>query len=236
MKLTNCPICGKGVKRVSQTAFCKCGWQKSFNKKQIQKMEHKTVKSLFIMGTILMGLIVYVNNWGASSLSIVPLKVSQWTGNLNPKSFAKLQYVCMKLKRYNCVESAQTSFYRSSGNLTILAELGAFQYRRQRFHEASRTYNRYFKMNGKDIKAAYNYARILEKQGHVKHALAYYEYALKARSGVIQVTIMRSYLDLLVETGQRNRARKVLFKLKPLLKRSGSLVKQEYKRWEKQTI
>ena len=236
MNNTNCPICGSQIKKAGNTLFCDCGWNKSMNKKQEMKIQNKIAKGIFVAGLGLMGFIVYFSHWGSSSFSIVPLKAHQWTGTLNENSFSSLKKICMSMKKYNCVEQAHNSFFRSSGDLKVLEELGDFQYRRKRSDQASKTYAQYFRNKGNSVKAAYNYARILEAQGQTDFALSYYQYALKARPGTVQVTVMRAYIDLLVKSGQVNKARQELLKLKPLLKRAGSLVQQEYDRWTKQTI
>lgn len=236
MNFSNCPVCGSKIKKAGNTLFCECGWHKSMNKKQEMKVQNKIAKGIFIAGLGLMSFIVYFSHWGSSSFTILPLKVRQWTGQLNEQSFSKLTNVCMSMKKYNCVEKAHNSFFHSSDDLKILEQLGDFQYRRKRFNQAAKTYKQYFTRKGKSVKAAYNYAHILEVQGQTDFALSYYEYALKARPGTVQVTVMRSYIDLLVKSGQVSKAKQELLKLKPLLKRAGSLVQQEYDRWKKQTI
>lgn len=234
MNLINCPVCGSKTEKAGKTLFCSCGWSKSFNQKGEMKVQKNISKGIFIVGLSLMGLVVYLGSWGSASLKIAPLKAKQWTGQLNEQSFSHLSEICLKLKKYNCVEKAHSSFFRSSGDLKVLEQLGEFQYRRKKIKEAALTYNKYFTQKGKSIKASYNYARILEEQGKVKFALSYYEYALKARPNTVQVTVMRSYINLLVKSGQVGKARQVLAKFKPLLERSSSLVKQEFKRWSKQ--
>ena len=234
MNLMNCPICGSKTNKAGHTVFCKCGWNHSFNQKKEMKVQKLISKRIFIAGISLMGLVVFLGNWGSSSIKIAPLKVQQWTGQLNEKSFSRLTETCLKLKKYNCVEKAHSSFFHSSSDLKVLEQLGEFQYRRKKLGRASATYNKYFTKKGNSIKAAYNYARILEEQKQVKHALSYYEYALKAQPNTIQITVMRSYINLLVKTGQVSKAKQILAQFKPLLKRSSSLVKQEYNRWSKQ--
>ena len=236
MHIINCPVCGSKVNKAGHTLFCKCGWSKSFNKKAETKIQHKITKSIVIAGIGIMGAIVYIGNWGPSSIKIAPLKIRQWTSQLDTQSFTNLKNICMSLKKYDCVEKAHSSFFKSSGDLKVLEQLGDFQYRRKRFNQAYKTYSQYFTRKGKSVKAAYNYARILEQLGQTEFALSYYKFALSVQPGVIQVTVIRSYIDLLVKSGQSNKARQELMKLKPLLKRAGSLVQQEYKRWEKQTI
>ena len=196
-------------------------------------MQKNITKGIAIAGFAIMSAIIYFGNWGSYSISIVPLKARQWTGQLNEQSFDRLKNICMDLKKYNCVEKAHSSFFNSSDNLEVLEQLGEFQYRRKRINHASKSYNKYFTKKGRSVKAAYNYARILEKQGHVDSALSYYKYALSVKPNVVQITVMRSYIDLLMKSGQKSKAKAVLLKFKPILKRSNSLVQQEYDRWNK---
>ncbi len=233
MNQINCPVCGANLNKAGHTVFCKCGWSKSFNNKKIMAMQKQIAKGIFIAGFALMSSIVYIGNWGSHSLSIIPLKARQWTGQLNEQSFDRLKNMCMELKKYNCVEKAHSSFFNSSDNLEILEQLGEFQYRRKKINPASESYNQYFTKKGRSVKAAYNYARILEKQGHVDSALSYYKYALSVKPNKVQITVMRSYIDLLMKAGKRSKAKAVLLKFKPILKRSNSLVQQEYDRWNK---
>ena len=234
MKVFNCPLCGEKFNKAGKTFFCQCGWHKSCNKKIQSRIQKEVAKGIVMAGIGLMAGIVYINHWGTSSFKAMPLKIAQWTDQLNESSFTSLKKMCLELKKYDCVEQAHHSFLRSSGNLEVLAELGNFQYRRRKFKAASMTYNQYFTKKGKDVKAAYNYARILEKEGKAKSALSYYEYALTMHSNTIQVTIIRSYINLLVKSGQHNKARQQLLKLKPLLKNASVLVQQEYDRWNQQ--
>ena len=232
--LLNCKVCGFSLKKSGQTVFCKCGWHASVNHKKIAQLDKKVIKGIVIASFALMLGVAYLGYWGSHSLSIIPLKAAQWTGSLDKASFAKLKNICMHLKKYDCVEGAYTSFYNSSSDLQVLGELGEFQYRRKDFQSAAQTYQVYFKNAGRDVTAAYNFARLLEKYNNTSDAEKYYKFALVSRPGVIQITVMRAYVDLLVKTGQIRKAKRELFEFKPLLKRAGALVHQEYSRWQKQ--
>ena len=231
--LFNCKVCGSKLKKSGQTVFCQCGWHASNNHKSLTRLNQKAIKGIVAVSFALMLGVAYLGSWGSSSLSIIPLKIAQWTNSLDEASFTKLKNACMRLKKYDCVEGAYASLYKSSRDLQALSELAHFQYRRKDFHSAVQTYRLYFKNQGRDITAAYNFARLLEKNSNTVDAEKYYKFALVARPDVIQVTVMRSYIDLLVKTGQVKKARKELVDFKPTLKRAGSLVQQEYVRWQK---
>ncbi len=232
--LLNCKVCGSKLKKSGQTVFCQCGWHASLNNKVLVQRDKKVIKGIVVASVALMLSVAYLGYWGSSSLSIIPLKVAQWTNSLDQSSFAELKNICMHLKKYDCVEDVYTSFYRSSDDLQALSELGHFQYRRKDFHSAAQTYQVYFKNQGRDVTAAYNFARLLEKSNNQADAERYYKFALMSRPGVVQITVMRAYIDLLVKTGQIQKAKRELFEFRPLSKRAGALVQQEYSRWQKQ--
>ena len=234
MNILNCPVCSAKVQKAGHTVFCACGWSKSFNTPASNHMQKNVTKGLIIAGLGLMAGFAYLGYWGGNSLTIAPLKVRQWTGSLDQKSFSELKRICMGLKKYDCVEKATESYFQSSKDLAILEELGHFQYRRRKFQSAEKTYNLYFTNKGRSVKTAYNYAKILESAGKTKEALSYYQYALSAKADTVQISVMRSYIDLLLKSGNVAQAKKELLQLEPLLKRAGSLVQQEYDRWNKQ--
>ena len=230
---TVCPVCGSKTESAGRMMYCRCGWHKSFNRAGGLKIQKAIITKLLVTSFVLMGSFVYLSEWGSSSLAIVPLKARQWTGLLNHKAYTKLHDICMSLKKYDCVESAHRSFFRSSKDLSVLHALGEFQYRRGLLNEAKSTYTMYFTKKGNGVKAAYNYARILEKTGHTKHALQYYKYALNINKEVAEISVMRAYIKLLIKDGQHGRAKVELRKFKSLVKKSTTLVQNDFKQWNK---
>ncbi len=231
---TKCPVCSSRTQVTGKTATCRCGWYKSFNQ-QIEMTKQKGIaKNIFLFACSLLIFIGYFGYWGGDSIRIVPLKVKQWTGKLDKDSFMNLKNICMKGKKYNCVESAYLSYFRSSGDLGVLASLANFQFRRNKKYLATHTYYAYFSKKGRSVKAAYNYARLLEEQGDSKSAIQFYNYAMKASpSGVIQMTVARAYINLLIKSGQKRKARIELLKMNPFFKNASAIYKQEYDRWSR---
>ena len=231
---TKCPICGSQTNRTGATVSCRCGWYKSFNQAGVNRLQKSIVINLLAAGFLLMGSVVYISQWGSASWSIIPLKARAWTGMLNSSSYAQLEKICTQLKKYSCVEGAHRSYFKSSADLNALSKLGDFQYRRGLFSKANNTYKLYFTKKGRGVKPAYNYARVLEKLGRNSRALEYYKYALKAEPAAVQVSVMRAYINLLVKEGLHARAKKELNAFEMIVKRSTSLVQQEYKVWKNQ--
>ena len=234
--MSHCPICGSKTKSAGHTVFCQCGWHKSLNQAQKKQVQKIIIKNLILAGFFIMGSFFYISEWGTASLSIVPLKARQWTGLLNQNSYEDLKSICLKLKKYDCVEKAHLSYFHSSKNLEVLHALGEFQYRRGLLNEAKQTYTMYFTQKGTSIKAAYIYAKVLEKAGQHQSALEYYLYALKAQPNVAQVTVMKSYINLLKLMGQHQKAEIELKKFQSLVKKSTSLVQNNFKNWKRSNI
>ena len=229
----NCKVCGSVLQKSGRTMICKCGWNISFNRKALNKKNGSVIRGIALTSLGIMMGFAYLGSWGSSSLKIIPLKVQELTGSLNKQSFENLRQICFNLKKYSCVESAHQSFFNSSKDINVLHQLGEFQIRKKDFNAALQTYKRYFQLEGKDIKAAYNFAKLLEKAGNKSSAEEYYKFALTVKPDVVQVTVMRAYINFLVNTGQIDKAKKELQDFKPLLDRAGAVVKQEYSRWQK---
>lgn len=233
MKL-NCKLCSSQIKLIGHNLICSnCGWHKQSHTKVSDDRQKQVAQRMAIAGIILMGLFSYVGYFGSHSVEIIPLKVKQVTNSLNENSHNKLVKICMKLKQYDCVEKAHTSYFASSRNLEVLSTLGSFQFRRNKLKEASLTYSRYFELKGKDFRTAYNYARTLEKLGQTNKALKYYEYSIYSKSvNKLHVTAMRDYINLLVTSNQTHKAQQALIKLQPSIQNASALVQQEYSRWQ----
>lgn len=229
-------MCASPTRMIGHSICCSgCGWNKVLNQSAQAHLQKHIAKGVLAAGLALMFAVIYVGHFGAYSLKILPLKVQQWTSQLDKSSHARLVGTCLQLKQYDCVEKAHQSYFHSSRDVEILSELAAFQTKRNKKGEALQTYQLYFKNKGRGFKPAYHYARLLEEQGQNQAALKYYEYALHTgATNQLRVSVMRAYINFLVESGKAQKARFELAKLKNRVKNSSALVQQEYSRWQAQ--
>lgn len=217
---SNCPRCSGAVKSAGQTFFCQCGWSHSQadNSKGVQK---KVVFSMFLSACLFSGLIVHFFHWGSKGLAV-----------LTANSQQKLE-ICMSLKKYDCVEQSYEKLFKESGDVNVLKALGQFQFQRSHYEKARQTYSQYFSNGGKDYRAAHYYAHSLVKTNHLDEAIVYFESILSSSKNTLMVTVVESYLDVLVSHNRRQKAKEVLARVKEMAKNSAGTQSQILK-WEKQ--
>ena len=194
--MNNCPRCGSQTERVSQTIICKCGWTYSQKKESSQKT---VIIGMVLAFTLVAGSLFHFFQWGGHAFSIV------FAG---PAEKIK---ICMGLKKYDCVEHNYQASYEKTGDIAFLEELGEIQFKREKFNEAKQTYSRYFSNeSAKSYKAAYYYAHSLAKTGDIEKAIKYFDVILKNRPNVLMITVIESYLDVLVSHNRIRKARQLL--------------------------
>ena len=198
------------------------------------KKNQSILKQMAIASAGLLLFVVHFSKWGSHSVSIVYLKTAQITRLAGPSQYKKLSAICMKLKNYDCVESSLNSFYRSTKDPEQLKKLAGFQLRMKKDKASLKSYAEYFKQGEYDKQSAYNFAKLLDQFNQKEKALEYYNKILAVqKKNVLQVSVVRNKIDLLVRMNRKVQARRVIKKYEPLAKTSGNYIKQEINRWKK---
>ena len=193
--MRNCPRCGGIPERVSDTLICKCGWTYS---KREEASQNTVIIGMILVFTLVAGSLFHFFQWGSHGFSIFFASPSEKTE------------ICMDLKKYDCVEKSYAALFQSTGELDYLEELGEFQFKREKFTESEKTYRLYFSKKGKSYKAAYYYAHSLAKTGDIESAITYFDSILRSKPHVLMVTIMESYLQVLISHNRINKAKEIL--------------------------
>ena len=198
--MNNCPRCGSPVEQVSQTLICKCGWTHS---KKEEASQNTVIVGMILAFTLIAGSLFHFFQWGSHAFGILFASPSE-----------KIK-ICMNLKKYDCVEHNYQASYKKTGDISFLEELGEIQFKREKFSSAKQTYARYFspENQGKSYKAAYYYAHSLAKTGDIEVAIKYFDVILRNKPHVLMVTVMESYLEVLVSHNRIRKARELLAKL-----------------------
>ncbi|MDE0091882.1 MAG: hypothetical protein OXN83_01185 [Oligoflexia bacterium] len=200
--MNNCPRCGSQTERVSQTIICKCGW--TYSKKK-ESSQATVIVGMILAFTLVAGSLFHFFQWGSHGFSILFASPSE-----------KIK-ICMDLKKYDCVEHNYQSSFEKTGDVSFLEKLGEIQFKRGKFDLAKKTYSLYFSKQSnsvkksKDIyKAAYYYAHSLAKTGDIELAIQYFDNILTNKPHVLMVTVMESYLEVLVSYNRIRKARELL--------------------------
>lgn len=196
--MSQCPRCGGKIDRVSRTLICKCGWTYSKATKEEESSEKTVITGMVLSFLLLAGTLFHLFQWGGHAFSSVfagPQK------KLN---------ICMDLKKYDCVEENYNKLFKKTNDPEWLAKLGELKFKREDFNGAEQTYKLYFSKEGKSYKAAYYYAHSLAKTGNIEEAISYFDSILRSKPHVLMLTIMESYLQILVSNNRAEKAREIL--------------------------
>ena len=213
----NCPRCGSLVQKVTGTQICECGWHSSETKDSSQK---NIVFSLFLIAGVIAVLGFHVFQWGQHSVAILTAQPER-----------KLS-ICMNLKKYDCVEKAYEDIYLQKRDIENLEKLAEFQFRREKYNDSYNTYKIYFSKNGKSKKAMYYYAHALAKNGQIDESINYFEALTKSGKDTLMVTVIESYLQVLMFHNRVNKAKELLSWAEKIARNSNS--KRYIEKWHKQ--
>lgn len=217
-----CQRCGSVANRVGQTYICKCGWTLSQDKIP-KKAQAGIAVSLFFVASFLAIALFHFFQWGSHGFSI-----------LFADSFKKTE-ICMELRKYNCVEKAYMGSFNSTGKVMYLEKLAEMQFKREKYIQAESTYKQYFAKEGDSFKAAYYYAHSLVKNNQVDAAIEYFDTILRSKPEVLMITVMESYLDVLITHNKKDKAKEVLSWVKKT-NPNASNIKSDIEKWEKRLL
>lgn len=193
--MKKCPRCGSNAERVSNTLICKCGW--TYSKKE-EASQALVIFSMVLVFSLTAGALFHFFQWGSYGLKIFFASLDE-----------KVE-ICMDLKKYDCVEKNYLRLFQTTNDIQFLEELGELQFKREKFAEASETYGLYFSKKGQSYKAAYYYAHSLVKMGDLDLAIQYFDSIIRSRPHVLMLTVMESYLEILVAHKRIKKAREIL--------------------------
>ena len=194
-KMGKCPRCGNQVKVIKNTFVCECGWTHSKKEEASQK---PVIVGMLLSFTLLVGLLLHFFEWGSYGLGI-----------FFASSEDKVE-ICMDLKKYDCVEKNYEKIYKSSKSLEDLEKLAEFQFKLEKYDKSAKNYSVYFEEKGSSYKAAYYHAHALVKLGDIDAAITFFDAILSQRPKTLMITVMESYLDILVSHNRLQKAKQVL--------------------------
>lgn len=230
----HCPACGEEIPQeriFNGSAICQCGWTKSITAfKANEKAIDRVCIGMILMAALLVGSFIHSVNWDRHFFGIVPLKISQWTDSATIADLQEIAEICIERKKHDCVEIAYEQQYsKNPKDITPLAKLGNLQALREKWPEAVTTYASYFAQDGEDLEAAYNYAKALGHVGQVDKAEMFYNRVLKAKPDVLQITVTRHYINMLVEHNRLKKAKSVIEYFRKQGTNTGYFMDKEYK-------
>jgi tetratricopeptide (TPR) repeat protein len=158
---------------------------------------------------LMIGGLTHAFNWDKHSFSVIPLAAKALAGYTTAQDHKDLGDICKDRAKYECAaQQYQKVHLLDKNNLDILVEAGTLEAKAKKYDQAIATFAQYFKAGGKSPEASYQYALALGEKGKIKEAMKYFEMTIKAKPKVLQVTVARDYVDMLVKHNKLKVAKK----------------------------
>lgn len=198
-----------------------CGHVVSRAENPQENLETSYLKAIVVLSIFIVMGFIQVATWGDHALTVVPLKVGEWLGWNSAEDQEKLAVIAVELKKYDLAERLYTE--RARADLSLAPRLGKFQMARARFQEAANTFRHHLRLYPDDLDSRYLFARSLGESGQIDEAIPQYEYLLKVKPSVVQVTLVQNYVKHLLAANRLDEAKRVI---ETVQRRGGETVSQ----------
>ncbi len=212
-----CPRCQMEVPserlRESVIVCSHCGF--TTNQKQIQiekKADKRYITLVSSLCAVLTMAFILIVQWDTHVLEVLPLKTKQLMGAASARDLIRIQEICEDRKNLTCQLEALQQLSRLDNE--AYADLGKMLYLMGENKQAMTAFTKYFQNGGLSLDASYHFARSLEKDGQVEQASKHYEDVIAAKPGMLQITVTKNYIKMLMEYNKKKQARTVLKKIR----------------------
>lgn len=209
----SCPRCGTGVDYREDITVCNnCGWMPE--KAESRRSYNKSLAILCVVSAIAF---VHTINWGGYAFEIISLKAKTTFGIASLEDLDRTAEVCEDQLKYDCAADALNEKAWKTNNASDFKLLGDLYRRMSQWSEAIEAYESALAKlqddkNSRSVKgdAYYGLAKSFHETGELAMAEGYYKKALRAKPGVLQVTVTSDYAKMLKSAGRVKDARRVI--------------------------
>jgi tetratricopeptide (TPR) repeat protein len=228
-----CPRCKMDIspsRKQSTPVICdQCGFVSSKNERTLTaKQENHFIKTAIAISVFAIAALVQVGTWDQYAIEIIPLKIKSLIGAAQVSDQERLAQICFDLKKFSCVEDAYAVIAKSDS--TKLAQLGHFQMRMGKYNEAAQNFYTYFQAGGVELEASYDYAKTLAQLGQVDEAVKYFDQVLAAKPETLQVSVVQSYVKLLMDHQRFEQAQKLIADVRKSGENAALFMENEYQK------
>ncbi len=216
MEFGACPQCQLDIspeRKLKRPVICNhCGFTSSNDEIMQGKIERRSIVWFSAISVFVIAAHIQLSNWDKHSLSIIPLGVKSTLGMMSQADHEHKAEICIDLKKWDCVETSYVSIAKADS--TQWQRAADFQMKRAKYAEAAQSYYQFFQNGGESLEASYSYAKALAQLGQVDEATQYFDQVLASKPDVLQVTVVQSYVKLLMDHQRYDQAKVLIDKVR----------------------
>ncbi len=216
---------------LDQTVVCPAcgGTDKSLETKEQLKLSRQLSTFYVVFSVLFLASTIHLLHWDKFSVEVIQLKTQSVLGLSSPSQHLRMADICSARHHHDCTENSLRKLLMSPEHkLDALARLADLQRKRGQDAEAINSYSEYFHNGGQDLEAAYHYARLMGQYGQVEGAKVYFERILESRSDMLQISVTRAYVQLLVDNGELKAAKLLIEGIRKQGGNAGSFMQTEF--------
>lgn len=208
-----CPRCQSTIseeRRLQKPAICdSCGFVATGRETRAgEALERRFLYTALGISVLMVAGFMQIVSWGSYSLEVIPLQIGQMTGSNSVPQLERLVQISFELKKHDLTENVYAQL--AAKDPMSYLRLGKFQMSRGKYPEAANSMRLFFSFKNEDLEGHYLYARALGETKQIDEAIKHYDYVLRAKPGVRQITVLQHYVKALTQNGRLKEARKVI--------------------------
>lgn len=221
-----CPTCKQDIPedRLQDTVLvCSgCGWSSDQRyKKTMSTLTRRYITTVATLSALMIGGFMHAVQWSGFSGEIIPIQIKEVFQMASADDLNRKAQICIAVQNSRCAEKS----YKKRLKLTpkdknAVADYAKILKKNKKISEAANVYKSYFEIDGfgsgkateLEANIAYDYAQVLSQLGRFSEAKKYFYFVLNSKPQTLQVSVMESFVDLLIKTDQLKEAKSLIIK------------------------
>lgn len=191
---------------------CKCGAFYSRTEKALEQASPR--RHMFyglLMAALLFGALHQVRTYDTHFIEVIPYQVKALIKMDTKSDNLKVATMCLEVKNYKCnLQQLKNAYSKDPLDMLVMEELGTAHFKLKDYQASVDVFTEYFNKKGKSPDAGFVFAQSLEATNQDSKARRMYNWTIRQKPGVLQVTVTEKFIKLLIKNGKMNMAKKLI--------------------------
>lgn len=212
----SCRICGNEIpedRLQSGLSVCTCGWvEPNQFVSQWDKDASKRISTFGIAAVgVLLPVILFLASWSGFGFDVVAISFKSMLGMASAQDYIQKAEICEQVRKYDCATENYARVIRSNPqDEDAYLRLAHLYIKVKDMNSAIQVYQAFFASGGKDANLKFRMANLMADAGQTDLAQATYQELLDSEPGILQITVAKSYVQLLIKVGKFENAKSVI--------------------------
>ena len=212
----SCRICGNDIpedRKQSGLNVCTCGWVEP--NQHVSRWEKDASKRISTFGIaavgVLLPIVLFFAAWSGFGLDVLALGTKSLLGMSTPADILQKAEICEQVRKLDCATANYGRLIRMAPQEEdAYLRLAHLYIKANDKNAAIQVYQAFFMSGGKDANLKFRMANLMADAGQTEMAAKTYQELLDSEPGILQITVAKAYVQLLIKVGQFQDAKAVI--------------------------